>query len=108
MSAVADNTCEEDDRVDLNGDPDDDDTDDVDASLAITARRPSRPQSPNASASSWSLATPSVISRPSGLPVDAIAHLTHDELLVNATFMKYVNTVDVLLNIREKVPSVRK
>lgn len=68
---------------------------------------PSRPPSLNASASSSSLATPSsAISQPSGLPVATIALLTHDELRVNAEFMRYVNMVNFLLNnTREKTPA---
>jgi hypothetical protein len=48
---------------------------------------------------------PSSISSPSGLAVDTIARLTHDELCHNAEFMKYVRMVDALqelLSLQEK------
>ena len=56
-------------------------------------------------ASSWSPATPSALSRPSGLPLDAIAKLTHDKLQCNPEFMKHMNLVDILLTRETKVPS---
>ena len=39
----------------------------------------------------------SQVSPPSGLPISTIAHLTHDELMHNAVFVKYVSLVDALL-----------
>ena len=39
----------------------------------------------------------SQVSPPSGLPVSTIARLTHDELMHNAVFVKYVSLVDALL-----------
>ena len=36
------------------------------------------------------------MSSPSGLAVDTIAWLTHDELCLNPEFMKYVRMVDAL------------
>jgi hypothetical protein len=51
-------------------------------------------------------ATPSsLISQPSGLPINAIAALTHDELRHNPEFMKYVSLVSSLqelLSLQEK------
>ena len=49
--------------------------------------------------------SPSLMSSPSGLAVDTIARLTHDELCLNPEFMKYVRMVDALqelLGLREK------
>jgi hypothetical protein len=62
------------------------------------------------SPSSRSLSTPatSLVSQPSGLPQHVIAGLTHDELRLNAEFTKYVNLVDILLNMREKPPLHRE
>ena len=40
--------------------------------------------------------SPSLMSSPSGLAVDTIAWLTHDELCLNPEFMKYVRMVDAL------------
>ncbi|KAN0135767.1 hypothetical protein V8E53_006407 [Lactarius tabidus] len=45
------------------------------------------------------------ISKPSGLPINTIAHLTHNELWHNPEFMKYVslvNSLQILLNLWEK------
>ncbi|KAH9170975.1 hypothetical protein EDB89DRAFT_2071275 [Lactarius sanguifluus] len=50
----------------------------------------------SATASTRSLATPSQISQPSGLPITTIARLTHDELTHNPEFMKYVEMVSHL------------
>jgi hypothetical protein len=64
------------------------------------------PSSTAASVSGKSLKTAprsSEISLPSGLSIDTIARLTHDELRHNAEFMKYVRMVDSLhelLNFR--------
>ena len=56
--------------------------------------------------SAMSLVPPSsLVSSPSGLAVDTIAQLMHDELCHNAEFMKYVQMVDALqelLGLREK------
>jgi hypothetical protein len=52
-----------------------------------------------------SILPPSSISSPSGLAVNTIAQLTHDELCHNAEFMKYVCMVDALqelLSLQEK------
>src|SRR6266702_5431592 len=56
-------------------------------------------------ASSQSLATSSQLSQPSGLPIDTIARLTHDELKHNPEFMRclgMVNLLQELLNLRQK------
>ena len=52
-----------------------------------------------------SLPSSSLISSPSGLAVDMIVWLTHDELHLNPEFMKYVHMVDALqelLGLQEK------
>ena len=106
MSTITNTPCEDEDLVDLN--ESDSDLPNLDASASLVSSKPaSHPPSLNVSASSFSLATPSSssLSLPSGLPVTTISRLTHDELRVNAEFMKYVNMVDVLLNIWEKSPS---
>ena len=58
----------------------------------------------SATASTRSLGTPSsLLSQPSGLAVEVIARLTHDELTQNPEFMKYVDMVShlqELLNLR--------
>ena len=91
------------DCIDLDGSDDDPNAPPHVSAAKPTFRRPSM----NASASTSSLVMPSssAISYPSGLPDDVISHLTHDELLKNLEFMKYVNTVEVLLH-REKVDKV--
>ena len=91
------------DCIDLDGSDNDPDTPPHVSPAKPTFRRPSM----NASASTSSLVMPSssAISYPSGLPNDVISHLTHDELLKNPEFVKYVNTVEVLLH-REKVDKV--
>ena len=96
---------EHEDRIDLDGSDDD-----LDPPPHISAAKPAfRHLSMNTSASTSSLVTPSssAISYPSGLPDDVIYCLTHDELLKNPEFVKYVNTVDVLLHWDkvDKVPS---
>ena len=100
MSATG---SEYEDRIDLDGSDDDPDAPPHVSAAKPTFRRPSM----NASASTSSLVTPSssAISYPSGLPDDVISRLTHDELLKNPEFVKYVNTVEVLLH-REKVDKV--
>lgn len=93
MSTVANSPCQdEDERLDL----DDDDDDDENASKLIGT---------GASSSSRAPVTPSALSQPSGLPVDSIAALTHDELQRNSEFMKYVRLVDILLAQGAKGPS---
>ena len=96
---------EHEDQIDLDGSDDD-----LDLPPHISAAKPAfRHLSMNTSASTSSLVTPSssAISYPSGLPDDVIYCLTHDELLKNPEFVKYVNTVDVLLHQDkvDKVPS---
>jgi hypothetical protein len=60
------------------------------------------------SASASSRVPDSQISLPSGLPIDAIAWLTHDELRHNPEFMKHLSLVDaLLLNVRS-TPSASK
>ncbi|KAH9024579.1 hypothetical protein EDB85DRAFT_2150417 [Lactarius pseudohatsudake] len=58
----------------------------------------------SATASTRSLGTPSsLLSQPSGLPIQSIARLTHDELTHNPEFVKYVDMVShlqELLNLR--------
>ena len=49
--------------------------------------------------SSQMLAFSSKLSHPSGLPVDAIAGLTHNELMLNAEFIQYVSLVSSLQNL---------
>ena len=74
----------------------------------VSATKPTfRCPSMNASASTSSLVTPSssAISYPSGLPDDVISCFTHNELLKNLEFIKYVNTVEALLHW-EKVDKV--
>ena len=100
MSAVE---SEHEDRIDLDGSDDD-----LDPPPHISAAKPAfcHP-SMNTSASTSSLVTPSssAISYPSGLSDDVIYRLTHNELLKNPEFVKYINTVDVLLH-RDKVDKV--
>jgi hypothetical protein len=64
------------------------------------------PPSVVTSDSSWTLAlSSSKISKPSGLPIDTIARLTHNELQHNPEIMKYVslvNSLQELLNLWEK------
>ena len=55
--------------------------------------------STSTSDSSQTLAFSSKLSHPSGLPVDAIAGLTHDELMLNAEFVQYVSLVGSLQNL---------
>ena len=43
-----------------------------------------------------SLPSSSLISSPSGLAIDTIAQLTHDELYLNPEFMEYIHMVDTL------------
>ncbi|KAH9169133.1 hypothetical protein EDB89DRAFT_2073330 [Lactarius sanguifluus] len=50
----------------------------------------------SATASTRSLATPSQISQPLGLPITTITRLTHDKLTHNPEFMKYVEMVSHL------------
>jgi hypothetical protein len=94
MSTVANSPCRDEDEpldeplMDLDGDDDDDD--DYASKLIGTGTG-------TTSASSCAPATPSVLSQPSGLPITAIAGLTHDELRRNEEFMKYVRIVDALL-----------
>jgi hypothetical protein len=72
----------------------------------LSAPQVSHGKHPSQPASSLSCASPaSNISHPSGLPVTKIACLSHDKLLLNPEFVKYVNLVDSLqelLNLREK------
>ena len=52
-----------------------------------------------------SLPSSSLISSPSGLGIDTIVQLTHDELHLNPEFMKYIHMVDALqelLGLQEK------
>ena len=52
-----------------------------------------------------SLPSSSLISSPSGLAVDMIVWLTHDELHLNPEFMKHIHMVDALqelLGLQEK------
>lgn len=89
-------------------DEDDGDDDDYDFTLpASKADAAPRPPSAVTSDSSGTLAlsSSSKISKPSGLPIDTIARLTHDELQHNPEFMKHVNLVaslQELLRLREK------
>lgn len=76
------------------GDDADDDADDMSASHMSQPRHVSYPSSAITCASSQSLKTQ--LSQPSGLPIDSIARLTHDELRHNAEFIKYVDLVDHL------------
>jgi hypothetical protein len=72
----------------------------------LSAPQVSHGKHPSQPASSLSCTSPaSNISHPSGLPVTKIVCLTHDELLLNPEFVKYVNLVDSLqelLNLQEK------
>ena len=55
--------------------------------------------STSTSDSSRTLAFSSKLSPPSGLPVDAIAGLTHNELMLNVEFVQYVSLVGSLQNL---------
>src|SRR5882757_7938467 len=81
----------------LNFDDMDDEDDDEFRSCAPSAAF-------SATASTRSLGTPSsLLSQPSGLAIEVIARLTHDELTQNPEFMKYVDMVShlqELLNLR--------
>jgi len=81
------------------------DEDDDDVSVSLLSRE--RNISATASASTRSLATPSQHSRPSGVLINTIARLTHDELTHNPEFMRNVNMVvslQELLSLRQKSP----
>ena len=97
MSTVANSPCQDDGDTLLDMDDDDDDYASKLAGLTSGSSKDT--------ASSWSPATPSALSQPLGLPLDAIAKLTHDELQCNPEFMKHVNLVDILLTREMKVPS---
>jgi hypothetical protein len=84
-----------------------DEDDKYNYSLPPSKAKPTlHPPSAVTSDSSRTLAlSSSKISKPSGLPINTIAHLTHDELWHNLEFMKYVSLVDSLqelLNLRER------
>ncbi|KAN0128815.1 hypothetical protein V8E53_013402 [Lactarius tabidus] len=84
-----------------------DEDDKYDYSLPPSLAKPTlHPPSVITLVSSQTLAlSSSKISKPSGLPIDTIAHLTHDELWHNPEFMKYVsliNSLQELLNLWEK------
>ncbi|KAN0135291.1 hypothetical protein V8E53_006856, partial [Lactarius tabidus] len=87
---------------------DDDEDEDNDYNYSLPSPAP-HPPSVITSASSQTLAVPSVtISQPSGLPISTITSLTHDELRHNPEFMKHVNLVSLLqelLNLRKTAPS---
>jgi hypothetical protein len=72
----------------------------------LSAPQVSHGKCPSQPASSLSRTSPaSNISHPSRLPVAKITCLTHDKLLLNPEFVKYVNLVDSLqelLNLQEK------
>jgi hypothetical protein len=90
---------EDDDEPELDLDGLEDDDDDVSAFNVSRGRKNSSyPSSVITSASSRPFTTPasSLLSLPSGLPIETIARLTHDELRHNAEFMKYVGMVDSL------------
>jgi hypothetical protein len=98
-------TCLSDDN-DPTGDfegPDDGVDDDLDSVSEF------RPSSTSAVLTSGSkiLTADSQISVPSGLPLDTIARLTHDELCHNPKFMRHVNLVDALL-LNVQSPSTSK
>src|SRR6266702_2925440 len=83
---------------------DDDDNDNDDVSESHVSQGISKTPS-TFTASSQSLATSSQLSQPSGLPIDTIARLTHDELKHNPEFMRclgMVNLLQELLNLRQK------
>jgi hypothetical protein len=84
----------------------DDNNNYVSGSLLSLGKR--APPSAITSASSRYPETPSSqLSQPSGLPVEIIAGLTHDELRRNAEFMKYValvGSLQELLSLQEKKP----
>jgi hypothetical protein len=96
----------EDHGMDWADEDDDEDDEYVSGSLLSLGKR--APPSAITSASSWYPETPSSqLSQPSGLPVEIIAGLTHDELRHNAEFMKYValvGSLQELLSLREKKP----
>jgi hypothetical protein len=97
----------EDRGMDWADDNNDDNNDEyVFGSLLSLGKR--APPSAITSASSRYPETPSSqLSQPSGLPVEIIAGLTHDELRRNAEFMKYValvGSLQELLSLREKKP----
>ncbi|KAF8266666.1 hypothetical protein EI94DRAFT_1802865 [Lactarius quietus] len=91
--------------VDVLADNDDDDDDVYPSPSQVSGKCPSRPSSMSAPSSNWTVATPSSLSQPSGLPAVAIAGLTHDELCLNVEFLKYINLVDVLLKMWEQPPA---
>ena len=77
-----------------------DDADDYDEDYDYTLPSPAKPclypPSTSTSDSSQTLTFSSKLSHPSGLLVDTVAGLTHDELLVNPEFVKYVSLVGSL------------
>jgi hypothetical protein len=87
-----DNNDDDNNDDDNNDDDNDDDNEHVSGSLLSLGK--CAPPSAITSASSRYPETPSSqLSQPSGLPVEIIAGLTHDELRRNAEFMKYVALV---------------
>ncbi|KAF8259166.1 hypothetical protein EI94DRAFT_1813809 [Lactarius quietus] len=78
-----------------------DDNNDVEASQ-LFGQHPSCPSTMDPSSSNWSLASPPSISQLSGLPTPVIAGHTHNKLHLNSEFMRYMNMVNILLNMRDK------
>jgi hypothetical protein len=86
-------------------DLDDLDDDDLDSVSHLSWGKNASHLSAVGSASTQSLATPSQLSQPSGLPIDSIARLTHNELCYNLEFMRNVNIIvslQELLSLRQK------
>jgi hypothetical protein len=87
----------EDRGMDWADDNNDNDNDNKYVSGSLLSLGKCAPPSAITSASSRYPETPSSqLSQPSGLPVEIIAGLTHDELRCNAEFMKYVALVGSL------------